>query len=92
MLTKTKIILAASLMLGTASAALAGDQTDERGGYVLPGSTDGVNPGLSPGLVPRLCGAAMPTAGYARPDRPTATRRRRSRPHRVRRHVRTQDR
>jgi hypothetical protein len=33
MLTKTKIALAAALVLGTASAALAGDQTDERGGY-----------------------------------------------------------
>jgi hypothetical protein len=33
MLTKTKIALAAALILGTASAALAGDQTDERGGY-----------------------------------------------------------
>ena len=33
MLTKTKIALATALVLGTASAALAGDQTDERGGY-----------------------------------------------------------
>jgi hypothetical protein len=36
MLTKTKIVLAAALMLGTASAALAGS--------VMPGSMDGVNP------------------------------------------------
>jgi hypothetical protein len=33
MLTKTKIALATALVLGTASAALANDQTDERGGY-----------------------------------------------------------
>ena len=33
MLSKTKIALAAALILGTAPAALAGDQTDERGGY-----------------------------------------------------------
>jgi hypothetical protein len=50
MLTKTKIALAAALILGTASAALAGDQTDERGGYVMPGSLDGVNPAYHPGI------------------------------------------
>lgn len=33
MLTKTKIALATAIILGTASAALANDQTDERGGY-----------------------------------------------------------
>jgi hypothetical protein len=33
MFTKTKIALATALALGTASAALANDQTDERGGY-----------------------------------------------------------
>jgi hypothetical protein len=50
MLTKTKIAIAALLMLGTASAALAGDQTEERGGYVMPGSLDGVNPAYHPGI------------------------------------------
>jgi hypothetical protein len=49
-LTKTKIALAAALILGTASAALAGDQTEERGGYVMPGSLDGVNPAYHPGI------------------------------------------
>jgi hypothetical protein len=49
MLTKTKVVLAAALMLGSASAALAGDQGEDRGGYVLPGSTDGVNPVYHPG-------------------------------------------
>jgi hypothetical protein len=41
MLTKTKLALAAFLVLGTASTALAG-------GYVLPGSMDGVNPAFHP--------------------------------------------
>jgi hypothetical protein len=44
MLTKTKIVLAAALMLGTASAALAGS--------VMPGSMDGVNPGYHPRWFP----------------------------------------
>jgi ABC-type sugar transport system substrate-binding protein len=53
MFTKTKTALSVAIVLGalgTASAALAGDQTDERGGYVLPGSTDGVNPVYHPGI------------------------------------------
>jgi hypothetical protein len=44
MLTKTKAVLAAALIFGTASAALAGSQGEDTGGYVLPGNTDGVNP------------------------------------------------
>ena len=44
MLTKTKIVLAAALMLGTASAALAGS--------VMPGSMDGVNPAYHPRWFP----------------------------------------
>jgi hypothetical protein len=44
MLAKTKIVLAAALMLGTASAALAGS--------VLPGSMDGVNPAYHPRWFP----------------------------------------
>ena len=51
MLTKTKIALAAALILGTASATLAGDSGENnQGGYVLPGSTDGVNPAYHPGI------------------------------------------
>jgi hypothetical protein len=50
MLTKTKIAIAVLFILGTASAALAGDQTEERGGYVMPGSLDGVNPAYHPGI------------------------------------------
>jgi hypothetical protein len=55
MLTKTKMVLAAALMLGTASAALAASDNDggnETGGYVLPGSTDGVNPAYHPRWFP----------------------------------------
>ena len=50
MLTKTKIILAAVLMLGTASAALADSDQNDSGGYVVPGSLDGVNPAYHPGI------------------------------------------
>jgi hypothetical protein len=46
MLTKIKLALAAILVLGTASTALAG-------GYVLPGSTDGVNPVYHPRWFPQ---------------------------------------
>jgi hypothetical protein len=87
MLTKTKVVLAAALMLGTASAALAGDQTDERGGYVLPGSTVGVNPVYHPGWFPGYAarqadtGTAGQAYGYVTP-KPA---------HRAA-HVRTQDR
>jgi hypothetical protein len=49
MLTKTKIALAAALVFGTASAALAG-QSDDRGGFVMPGSMDGVNPAYHKGI------------------------------------------
>ena len=45
MLNKSKIALAAALILGTASAALAGDSGENnQGGFVVRGSTDGVNP------------------------------------------------
>jgi hypothetical protein len=45
-LTKMKLVLAAALVLGTTSAALAG-------GYVVPGSTDGVNPAYHPRWFPQ---------------------------------------
>ena len=45
MLNKTKIALAAALVIGTASTALAE-------GFVLPGSTDGVNPAYHPRWFP----------------------------------------
>ena len=51
MLTKTKIAFAAALILGTASATLAGqDNEDNKGGYVIPCSLVGVNPVYHPGI------------------------------------------
>jgi hypothetical protein len=47
MLTKIKLVLAAILVLGAGSLAQAASDNDggnETGGYVLPGSMDGVNP------------------------------------------------
>ena len=53
MLTKTKLVLAACLMLGTASAALAADSGEnDWGGSVVPGSMAGVNPVYHPGWFP----------------------------------------
>jgi hypothetical protein len=49
MLTKTAIAFATALILGTASAALAGSEnTEDRGGFVIPCSLDGVNPVYHP--------------------------------------------
>ncbi|HEY4403582.1 MAG TPA: hypothetical protein VGN55_02925 [Xanthobacteraceae bacterium] len=50
MSTKAKSVIAAIILVGAVSAALAGDQTEERGGYVMPGSLDGVNPVYHPGI------------------------------------------
>jgi hypothetical protein len=55
MLTKIKLVLAAALMLGAGSLAQASNENDggnETGGYVLPGSTDGVNPVYHPRWFP----------------------------------------
>jgi hypothetical protein len=51
-ITMLKTILAAALIVGTASAALASDNSsgDYHGGFVTPGSTDGVNPAYHPDL------------------------------------------
>lgn len=49
----TKMALLGALILGTASAAQASNDNDggnETGGYVLPGSMDGVNPVYHPGI------------------------------------------
>jgi hypothetical protein len=56
MLNKTKIALAAALVIGTASTALAG-------GYVLPGSTDGVNPAYHPRWFPNYPGVNNAPSG-----------------------------
>jgi hypothetical protein len=53
MLTKTKAALAAALIVGAASAAQAGGNSGEYdGGFVMPGSTVGVNPVYHPGWFP----------------------------------------
>lgn len=49
MLSKTKLAFVAALILGTASAALAGSEnTEDRGGFVMPCSLVGVNPVYHP--------------------------------------------
>ena len=51
MFTKTKIALATVLVLSSGVAALAAsDQSEERGGFVIPGSMDGVNPVYHPDI------------------------------------------
>jgi len=51
MFTKTKIALATALVLGSCVSALAAsDQSEERGGFVIPGSLDGVNPVYHPDI------------------------------------------
>ena len=82
MLTKTKALLAAAVVLGSASAALANDNDGERGGYVLPGSMDGVNPAYHPDLFGPA--ARKNNAGQAYGFAPA--------PKQTHRHVRTQDR
>ncbi len=71
MLTKTKVVLAAALILGAGSLAQAGQDNDggnETGGYVLPGNTDGVNPVYHPRWFPGYAadrGNASQSYGYA---------------------------
>jgi hypothetical protein len=56
MFNKTKIALSVAMVLGalgTASVAWAGggqNDADAHGGFVIPGSTVGVNPAYHPGL------------------------------------------
>jgi hypothetical protein len=51
MFTKTKIVLATALVLSSGIAALAAsDVSEERGGFVIPGSMDGVNPVYHPDI------------------------------------------
>ena len=72
MLTKTKIALAAALIFGTATAALANDSGEDRGGYVLPGSMVGVNPVYHPDIfgAPGNTGNGSNAYGYAVPKQP----------------------
>jgi len=80
MLTKTKALLAVALVLGTASVALANDD-DERGGFVMPGSMDGVNPAYHPDLFPPRIAPQTNAAGQAFGFAPA--------PKQTHRHVRT---
>ncbi|HWF96181.1 MAG TPA: hypothetical protein VG291_14595 [Xanthobacteraceae bacterium] len=89
MLTKTKLVLAAALIVGTASAALANDSGENNmGGSVMPGSMDGVNPvdhpGWFPGYAAQHSTAGNGGAAYGYVATP-------KKPHHVS-HVRTQDR
>jgi hypothetical protein len=54
MLTKTKIAFAAVALLSLAGASptLASDHEDQSGGFVMPGSMDGVNPAYHPDWFP----------------------------------------
>ena len=66
MLTKTKLALAAALVLGAGSLAQASNENDggnETGGYVLPPNMDGVNPIFHPRWFPQY-GSAL--RAYAR--------------------------
>src|ERR1700720_3657807 len=56
MLNKTKIALAAALVIGTASTALAA-------GFVVPGSMDGVNPAYHPRWFPNYPGVNNAPSG-----------------------------
>jgi hypothetical protein len=70
---KTKIALAAALILGTATAALANDSGEDRGGFVVPGSMVGVNPVYHPGWFPNYANGGK-AYGYVvspKPVKPT---------------------
>jgi hypothetical protein len=66
MLTKTTAALAAALIVGSASLALASDNNsgEYTGGFVIPGSTDGVNPAYHRDLSPRTTNGAK-SFGFA---------------------------
>lgn len=84
MLTKTKIALAAALIAGTASAALASNENEDKGGFVVPGSADGVNPAYHQTRFPAYTARSGAQAyGFYVPAQKA--------PHRAP-HVRTQDR
>ena len=51
MCTKTKIALATALVLGSCVATMAAsEQSEERGGFMIPGAMDGVNPVYHPDI------------------------------------------
>jgi hypothetical protein len=62
----TKIVLATALALGTAGAALAGDQLDgDTGGYRLLGPGGAVTDGVNPVYHPSMRANAGNAYGYA---------------------------
>jgi hypothetical protein len=66
MMNKTKIALAALLIAGSAGVALANDSGENSfGGYVVPGSTDGVNPVYHPGWFPNYPRSTNPEGAKA---------------------------
>jgi hypothetical protein len=75
MLTKITAAVAASLIVGSASLALASDNNsgDYSGGFVVPGSTDGVNPAYHRDLSPRTTHGAK-SFGFAPGFAPTVNR------------------
>jgi ABC-type sugar transport system substrate-binding protein len=65
---RTLIALSAAIalgVLGAASAAQAGNQGEDTGGFVMPGSMVGVNPVYHPGWFGRHPEAAADRAGNA---------------------------
>src|SRR5437879_1609076 len=63
---QTLFAISAAIVLGSvgaASLAQAGDQGEDRGGFVMPGSMDGVNPAYHPDLFGK--GANSGNAGPA---------------------------
>jgi hypothetical protein len=52
MFSKAKMIVTAALILGSGTVALANDREGEESGFVLSGSTDGVNPAYHPDSFP----------------------------------------
>ena len=73
MFNKTKIAMCVALVLGGAlSSALAANENDggnETGGYVLPGSMDGVNPVYHPDIfgkpATKAFGLVSPSSAHA---------------------------
>jgi hypothetical protein len=73
MFTGTKIVLAAALILGTASATLAGSEnTEDRGGFVMPGSVVGVNPVYHPEIFGNVENAGNGSNAYGASPRKTS--------------------
>jgi hypothetical protein len=75
---KTSIAISAAIglgIVGAAFAAQAGDQTDERGGYVVPGSVVGVNPVYHPRWFANVRGADAAGLAYGYAPEPIHKRR-----------------